>query len=212
MSFMLGSPMVFFWNNIFSSLDLFKIFIKNTEKQCLHIPKEFQKKKVIIDLDYQSVTIHNGLDDMEWDLDTLFKEHFPNLHRKSAFLSIYGECEHLLNKLCIIIMKERNLGILLADMNGTGVDRARLYLTKVAKLIINDNELWQIIKNLQFLRNQIAHNSGLVTECNNKKYNNIKNSIPYIRGEKEILIDKGFLDYVLQKFITYFKEIQNGTI
>lgn len=49
----------------------------------------------------QDVTVKNGIDDMSWDLESVFKEYFPNLERKAFVILFYSFLEDALKELCI---------------------------------------------------------------------------------------------------------------
>ncbi len=56
---------------------------------------------------------------------------YPSIHRESLVITIYNSLEAHLNELCRIISESINNRIKLKDLNGRGIERAFLYLTKV---------------------------------------------------------------------------------
>lgn len=56
-------------------------------------------------------------------IEDLFKEHFPNLNRRSALITLFGFLEHELGKLCVKLKVNLNLAIDLKDIQGKGIER-----------------------------------------------------------------------------------------
>ena len=84
----------------------------------------------------------------------------------SSFLvAIFSFLESSLNSICRNIGKikeSKGIKIKLDDINGTSIERAKIYLTKIADC---DDSLfsslaWQEIKTLQYIRHAIIHNEG----------------------------------------------------
>ncbi|HRD70516.1 MAG TPA: hypothetical protein PK657_10255 [Legionella sp.] len=194
------------WDGIFASMDLLRVFVEEIESQCIEIPEKFVREQKFYRQGNDEVTVHKGLDDMTWSLDEVFINYFPNLFRKSALLTLYGEFENLLNNLCNDLKKEKKLKLSFNDMSDRGIDRARKYLEKVAGIKVVNQSSWEKIKQLQELRNLIAHNNGLVKD--KEKYYNIKENFPHLSGETEIILHAGFLEAAVEIFISYFKEIK----
>ncbi|MGN7276157.1 hypothetical protein ACTHP9_04570 [Bacillus subtilis] len=142
-----------------------------------------------------------------WHSDDYLKyeKDFPQTIRKTIFLQTYFSFEVYLNNLCSDY--KRNLGINLdyKDMRGQGIERAKLYLTKVCNVsspFLTDE--WKLIKSFNMLRNAFVHNNNFIDRSNLKPVPNgialIKNSgkkndsICYLELEKEFLGD-AFITY-----------------
>lgn len=201
------------------SLELLNAFVLNIESQVKISIKEYQNKKETIIIDdtpeeigsNQVFDLHNGLDSQTWHLDSIFLEHFPNLQRRSAFLSLYGFLEHELDKLCILFKETHNFSIELKDLKDLGIERSITFLTKVANLPIDKgNDKWGKIKSMQKIRNLIVHNDGKLIDFNGtprvKEIQIVKKN-EFLTGDTEILINDGFLTSTLGKFDELFKYI-----
>ena len=62
------------------------------------------------------------------------KYHFPNLQRQSALVTLFSFVEYELDGLCELFQKELGSRVELSDLKGSGIDRAILYLERVAGL------------------------------------------------------------------------------
>jgi len=90
---------------------------------------------------------------------------FPDIHRKSILITIYGFLESDLNKLCKIISECIDNKIKLRYLSGKGISRALLYLSKIAEIdkLKFGNELI-FIKKTNLLRNCIVHAGGVLPD------------------------------------------------
>ncbi len=211
-------PANWFKYEVSFSLQLLDSFIETTESQIDLSIFEFSNKigtEQIGDLasleESNIVEIHKGLDDSTYDLKGIFNEYFPSLQRRSAFLTLYGFLEHELDRLCLIFKNNLNERIGHRDLKDLGIERSIKYLTLVANLDFDKSKSeWGAIKSIQKIRNNFVHNDGKLTDLDG----NIKNaesqyvaSNPYLAGSKEIEVKKGFLSFVLEKFLEFFQYI-----
>ena len=168
----------------------------------------------------RTIDVHQGLDSESWDLDGIFKEYFPTLQRRSAFLSLYGFLEHELDKLCMLYKRFQNQNVDFRDLKDLGIERSVKYLIIVAGLPIEkgDNK-WGNVKSIQKIRNLIVHNDGKLIDLDNlprKSEQRIVFKNDFLSGENEIIMEKGYLLYVLKTFDSFFKYVdgliqdQNG--
>lgn len=157
------------------------------------------------------IQIHQGLDDHTWDLGGIFREHFPNLQRRSALITIFSFFEHELNKCCALFQVADNHKIALSDMSGGGIERARTYLRKVASLNLDPaTQEWNEVKNIQSLRNLIVHADGRLIDGEGQKRTPVARYVeasPLLAGENEVYIKSGYLKYVLNSFNACFEKI-----
>jgi len=200
------------------SIELLEVFVKNAESQIDLSIQEYSKKKKTLVLDEMPETntariidIHQGLDSESWDIDGIFKEYFPTLQRRSAFLSLYGFLEHELDKLCMLYKKSQNQNVDFRDLKDLGIERSVKYLMIVARLPIEkgDNK-WRNIKSIQKIRNLIIHNDGKLIDLDSlprKTEQRIVSDNEFLSGENEINIQKGYLLYVLETFDSFFKYV-----
>lgn len=101
--------------------------------------------------------------DMEHIADQywLMERELPRLQWYAQFLVAYGTAEAILNKLCGIVKGRSNLNVDLKDMHGQGIERAALYLRKVAGVLTPfDHPAWNKVRLLAEIRNVIAHRNG----------------------------------------------------
>ena len=204
--------------DVIFSIELLESYIEGIEKQADESVIRFEQEKqthVLEDRPAEGyarvVDVHQGLDDESWDLQSIFKEYFPSLQRRSALLTLCGFFEHELDKLCFLYKSEKNIKLSLIDLKDKGIDRSTAYLAKIANInTFKNSQEWQQIKRIQNIRNVIVHRSGELHEHNNKS---VKDAIAYIKeietlsGETEIVIGKGFLTYVVNIYKEYFRNI-----
>lgn len=198
------------------AIELLEAFVKNVENQVKSGIQNFVDKKETFILEEHPeeksakiVDVHEGLNSEMWDLNSIFKEHFPNLQRRSAFISLYGFLEHELDKLCTLFKETEHYKIDLKDFNDSGIVRSIKYLNKVANLPIDkDDKRLQTVKSLQKIRNVIVHNDGELTGIDGKIRPNefaYVQQNEFLSGDKEIILNEGFLFYVLDSFHDLFK-------
>ncbi|MBB4081119.1 hypothetical protein GGR28_003766 [Lewinella aquimaris] len=200
------------------SIQLLEIFISNSEEQIKSSIQEYMntKRQSKIDKLDQAINIedevrHKELSNKHWELESLFNEYFPNLQRRSAFLSLYGFFEHELDKLCALFKKTYDYKVELMDIRDLGIERSIKYLTIVADLPVDKgDDRWGKIKSIQKIRNLIVHNDGkLIDLCGNPR--NTERKIvaedELLSGEDQVFLHVGYLTYVLETFDELFKYI-----
>lgn len=197
--------------NVSFLLDLLSNFIIIVEKQITESSDNFKNRSSIeINNKIKGISpieIYKGLDDSTFDLNNIYFEYFPSLQRSSAFLTLYANFETELNNLCKILKKQFSLNISLKDLKDNGIDRATIYLEKVACLNINKNLIeWSDIKELQKIRDLIIHNAGNLANNPNKNII-IKclNSMGSTIINDNIKLENGFLSHSLDKFTKCLK-------
>jgi hypothetical protein len=78
----------------------------------------------------------------------------------SLVILLYSAVEAQLNALAERIRTEHGSSFELKDIRGSGIDRAALYLKTVGTLDVKNDPAWPHLRNLQTLRNVIAHSGG----------------------------------------------------
>lgn len=200
------------------SIGLIESFIEGIEIQSEEsITRYEQQKKTLVleeipDENYARVVeIHQGLDNETWDLEGIFGEHFPSLQRRSALLTICGYFEYELDELCVLYQSEKSFKLALSDLSDKGIDRATNYLEKVAGIDTHKtSKEWNQIKKIQKIRNVIVHQDGKLYDHQGnpiKAAIDFVNEIDSLEGEKEVIIKKGFLSYVVGIYKDYFKQL-----
>lgn len=193
------------------SLQLLESYINTVEKQIQISIENYKDKKetIIIEEDpvmntAYYVDTHNGLDSQTWDLDEIFLEHFPNIQRKSALLTLYSFLENELTQLCLLFKETNKFTVELNDLHGKGISKTIIYLKKVIGLQIDD---WKKIHDIRQIRNLVAHNDGRLLDSDGKPRNeiNIVNRTELLNGQTDLKIEDGYLQNVLKTFKTQFE-------
>ena len=93
---------------------------------------------------------------------------YPNMMRKSIFLSNYSFMEHTINELSNHAQEILRLELSLEDVRGRGIVRAKNYLTKHCNITFPKNhDNWRKFKLYQKLRNSITHEYGSAADFEN---------------------------------------------
>jgi hypothetical protein len=203
------------------NIEILRTYINMNEELIEHFINNYfeNKENNTIEIEYdeynsQMVTYFIGLDDETYDLDGIFNEHIPNLHRYSVFVTLFSFLETELNELCKRIQNKDNLGLSFTDISGKGIDRAAKYLDKIAGIKITEEpNIWGNIKNMRELRNKIVHNAGKIDDSDRndnslKKF--IKEKPDFLIGNSEIIIKNGFLLFVIDTIELLFKDIDKN--
>lgn len=88
------------------------------------------------------------------------------LSRASVFLTIYGVVEHILMKVCQIVVEanlERGISIGMKDLAGSDFKKAQIYLSKVAGVSLPPYFSGSAEK-YRVLRNHLTHSAGLLNK------------------------------------------------
>lgn len=111
------------------------------------------------------------IDSHSWELH-LNQMKFPGIHRESILITIYNYLESELNDICRIISDSIDSPLKLKDLHGKGIERAQVYLSKVAGFDFSafSPEL-PYLKKVNLLRNQVVHNGGRLPEGANQELN-----------------------------------------
>ena len=124
-----------------------------------------QYKKKTIGLDYNEIEAEDPdnefldvLHDEFWKYDEVFTKYAFN----SSLLSIYALLENWLKKLCDYEYERGFSTIKVSDLAGRNyIEKSKNYFEKVAGIDLSDlNMKWQKIKEIQNIRNLIAHNNA----------------------------------------------------
>lgn len=143
----------------------------------------------------------------------LYALEYPNILRKSFFITCYSILEHELIDVCKLQKKKKQLPIDVNDLRGEGgIDRAMKYL-KLVGFDLSTAKSWEDIKNIQLIRNCIVHSDADLT-CNNSKQ--IRN---YIEKRKDISIEndkiiltKDYCRYVVNTLSAFEFDIKSGLV
>lgn len=145
----------------------------------------------------------DGMSDHDWDVEGIYADTFPNLHRSSVFLTLCATFEHQLNVLCKHYQQERKLRVAFTDLKGRGVNRAEEYLTKVVGLTLDSRDsqaTWKHLRDTYRVRNIIAHSDGRLEDRHMEERRVIERSRHLSLKGNEIRLSAGFLPDVLDRF------------
>ncbi|AME05692.1 hypothetical protein NNG64_11400 [Bacillus siamensis] len=190
------------------------IFLSELDKlEDLYIEQEEHNEKsllsweVFLESNTEGFTDEEIYEFVEWySADYLkYSNDYPQVIRKTIFLQTYFSFEGYLNNLCSDYKKKLDTDLDYKDMRGQGIERAKLYLTKVCNVTIPFlTDEWKLIKSYNMLRNALVHNNSIIDKSNLKtipkgvalnSYSEEKISTNYyLELEKEFL-DDAFLTY-----------------
>ncbi|SFH69231.1 hypothetical protein SAMN05444507_102226 [Pseudomonas syringae] len=149
------------------------------------------------------------IDSYAWDLH-LNQSKYPDLHRESLLITIFNFLEHQLNHLCKILYDSIESNLKLNEIYGQGVERALLFLTKIAKIDLSSfgSELPEI-KGVNLVRNAIVHNGGLLPEDENSKINRFIAGSDCLSGVESgyINIQTDFIASFISILIAFFDKL-----
>lgn len=180
-------------------LALFRSLVTRIEREINTTTQEITGEIETIELQYgeetQEVTIVDGLDDTTWDLDNIFRVHFPNVQRSAYVITLYSFLETSMVELCNHFHDEMGLNIRQSDMNGKGIRRCNNYLSKVIGLNFREIEReWLNIDNLGKIRNIIVHRDRDIAEDDVAM-------LAYIRKNEHLDIDRSHNLIVQENFL-----------
>lgn len=110
---------------------------------------------------------YHVLEDIFSEEHQKFSENFPHNLRASLLTQTYSLLEYHLNKICEFIEYSHKVSFGIKDINGSGIDRSKLYLSKTNNINIGDySPEWEFFKRIQKLRNVIIHVYGEFSGAN----------------------------------------------
>jgi len=138
--------------------------------------------------------------DVQWKLHGVF----PIFQWNSIFNSAYNMFEKHLNDLCKILGEQTTNQVGLKDLKGKGIERAKLFLSKVIGItdVFNSTE-WSEIQSYSKIRNILVHTSGELDLNQNKHkevYNYAMNHSKLVVHPEDPEADRGQLT-ILPEFI-----------
>lgn len=126
---------------------------------------------------------------------------FLRAFRYSAIVTIYCLLETSMNSLCNLLKQMKGLSIELDELRGDGIERAKLYLSKICDIKFPENSHeWSQIQKLNKIRNCIVHADGDIWRVRSpEKLNNIvKNTRGIIlENDQYLVVEKTYLESVI---------------
>lgn len=132
--------------------------------------------------------------------------------RYSFIVSLQIFMETQLRRFCSDIQRERHVPISVTDLKGSAIDQTRIFLTKLAGVIVQDfpEKEWENLRTLQKIRDCIVHAYGRVKDSRDESFlrqlaSNITGvSIDY---EGRLLIEKGYCEQQLANSRMLFEHL-----
>lgn len=153
--------------------------------------------------DHQDIIESHG-----WDLH-LNQYKFPDIHRTAFVVAIYMFVEDQLNGLCETLGESLDIRLRLADLNGQGIERALLYLSKIALFDLGAIGPLSYVRQINKLRNKLVHTGGILSSDPTDKLNMFIKSTLGLGGEPggRVRIDSEFIDLLIDRLICFFDEL-----
>ncbi|MCI5191171.1 MAG: hypothetical protein D3905_15575 [Candidatus Electrothrix sp. AS4_5] len=184
-------------------------FHKTTESLWQETDKQLQSNLIDILKKIPEEHHQDTIDAYSWELhQNQYK--FPDIHRESLVIAIYNFVEAELNRLCSIISESIESKIKLKNLHGQGVNRALLYLSKVAELDMSKmGGERSYIKEVNRLRNAIVHRGGFLLEDKNDELNRFVSENPNLSGQpgNKVSLAPALIEELINNLIEFFKKL-----
>ena len=108
-------------------------------------------------------------------------ESIPNLAGSAFIAYLHGTVEHGLSIVCNRLREKKNLPLRINDLSGSPIERAKIYLTKLAGIRVGNDPNWSVLTDLAQLRHIILHAGGEVADNSNieKDIRRMQSLYPY---------------------------------
>lgn len=151
----------------------------------------------------------------EWHGESLsiVASELPGIHRNAMLVSSYSIFEHYLNEYCRLFEGVGGIKLHLREVAGQGVERARLYLSKVIGVQFPpDEEQWNTIKMFSLIRNILVHRNGELDEKGDKRIIEYAKASEYLAVGREdsIRIGRGTIEYLAELFESFFLQLDQS--
>lgn len=150
------------------------------------------------------------IDSYAWDLH-VNQYKYPDIHRSTLVIAIYTFLEDQLNGLCSTIGESLETPLRLNDLSGLGVERALLFLSKVAGFDLGQISSLSFVKEVGRLRNKMVHAGGVLPIQEGDKLNKFVLRTDGLRGEpgERVYIHSEFIGGVINSFVAFFDELDS---
>jgi len=153
--------------------------------------------------DHQDIVESHG-----WELH-LNQYKYPDIHRTALVIAIYVFLEDQLNGLCETLGKSLDTRLRLADLGGKGLERALLFLSKIALFDLGTIPSLSFVRHVNKLRNKMVHASGILPSDPADKLNVFVKDTLGLRGEPggRVHIDSDFIGHLTGQLVSFFDEM-----
>lgn len=138
------------------------------------------------------------------------QEKYPFIHRTSLLITIYSFLENTLNDLCHTLSQSVGSDVKLSDLQGNGIERALLYLSKVAAFDLSKmGGTLPYIKGINKIRNIIVHNGGVLPSSPEHKVHAFIERTKSMSGHPDcnVRFEDAFINEVIKVLIQFFNEL-----
>jgi len=104
----------------------------------------------------------SDLGNLEHDFESI-----PNLAGSAFIAYLHGIVEHGLFMVCNRLCEKKNIPLRVNDLAGSPIERAKIYLTRLAGIRVGSDPNWSILMDLAQLRHVILHGGGEVSGSSN---------------------------------------------
>jgi nitrogen fixation protein len=106
--------------------------------------------------------------------------------------------------------QHRTLNLTLHDISGRGIDRSRVYLSKVAGWKLPTSN-WEKLKDVQRIRNLFSHASGYIPKTDLEEISRVVKRGKFLSiqslARDRILVESGYLEHFLSLAQSYFGDL-----
>lgn len=159
---------------------------------------------------YPEASREEIVDSYAWDLH-VNQYKYPDIHRSALVVAVYVFLEDQLNGLCSTIGESLKSPLRLTDISGMGVERALLFLSKVANFDLGRISSLSFVKEVGRLRNKMVHAGGVLPVQDNDKLNKFVQRTDGLRGEPgdRVYIQSEFVSSLIGSFVLFFDELDS---
>lgn len=198
----------FYCHLVKSELLTYSDFHSKTELSWKREDEVLQSELASILEKYPEVEHQEIVESHAWDLH-LNQSRYPDIHRNALVIAIYAFLEDQLNGLCETLGEALNSPIRLADLHGQGIERALLFLSKVAQFDLGAVPTLSFVRHVNRLRNKLVHASGVLPDDPADGLNLFVKTTPGLRGEPggRVHINSDFNGYLTARLTDFFEEL-----
>lgn len=135
-------------------------------------------------------------------------------YRKSTLVSIYSFLEFTMMNLCDLVQLFYNSSLGVKDLRGKGINQAKLYLEKVAKINFEElNAEWSELVTLNKVRNHIVHADG-VEDIVSKDLTKLANRTQGLSIKKygRLLVERTYIDSSITTVENFLDELYSKVL